>query len=100
VLCPQRVSLPLKKAVICPQWAVLPVQLGRTARCRLKWQFVTLFKKFEISWSVWESAEDFNGCFARFKFLKIHQNGHYYLHRAATPDQITQQNSLHREGGH
>jgi hypothetical protein len=25
-------------------------------------------------------------------------NSHYYLQRAVTPDQITQQNSLHAEG--
>ncbi len=27
-------------------------------------------------------------------------NGHYYLQRAVTPDQITQKNSLQRAGGH
>jgi hypothetical protein len=30
---------------------------------------------------------------------KIASNGHYYMQRAATPDQITQQNSLQGAGG-
>jgi hypothetical protein len=45
-------------------------------------------------------AADFNRCLACFKLKKNAPNGHYYLPRAATPDQITQQNSLQREGGH
>jgi hypothetical protein len=50
-----------------------------------------------LQYQVWEPAPDYNGCFARFKCLKSMPNGHYFLQRAATPDQITQQNSLQRQ---
>jgi hypothetical protein len=41
------------------------------------------FLKFELV----GSGVDFNGCLAHFKFKQISANGHYYLQRAATPDQ-------------
>jgi hypothetical protein len=44
-------------------------------------------------------SADNNGCLARFKLEKSAPNGHYYLQRAVTPNQITKQNSLQRSGG-
>jgi hypothetical protein len=61
---PQRVSLPLKKTpsyVLTPQRAVLPIQSGATARCRLKWLFGALLLNMNLLGRVWEVAEDFNG---------------------------------------
>jgi hypothetical protein len=42
---------------------------------------------------------EYNGCLARFKLKKSVPKGHYYLQQAATPHQITQQNSWQRAGG-
>jgi len=39
-----------------------------------------------------------NGCLAPSN-LKKAPNGHFYMQRAVTPDQITQQNRLRKEGG-
>jgi hypothetical protein len=57
VLCPQRVSLPLKKyAVITDRSselcrAVLPILSGATASCRLKCPFGALFLEFKLAGS-------------------------------------------------
>jgi hypothetical protein len=48
---------------------------------------------------VWQPAADNNGCLAHFKFKVGCAKTITISRRAATPDQITQQNSLQRAGG-
>jgi hypothetical protein len=43
---------------------------------------------------LWEPTADYSGCLVRLKFKKSAPNDLYYLQQAATPGQITQQNSL------
>jgi hypothetical protein len=73
-----------KNALICYQRALLPIQSGVTALCR--WRPVCLNSNF--LGLVKQPSADNNGA----------PKGHYYLQRAVTPDQITQQNSLQRAG--
>jgi hypothetical protein len=55
------------------------------------------FLNMNLLGEMWQSAADYNGCLARFKFLKSMPNG-YDLQRAVTPHLITQQNSLQKAG--
>ncbi len=67
--------------------------------CRLKWLFGALFFKFEHAGSECGSPlQTIMAVWHALNFEKSVPNGHYYLHRASTPDQITQQNSLQRAG--
>jgi hypothetical protein len=69
-----------KNVLICYQRAMLPLQWGVTAlRRKLNSNFLG---------RVCQPSAEYNG-------VPI---GHYYLQRAVTPDQITQQNSLQRSG--
>jgi hypothetical protein len=91
-----------KNDVICRQRAVLPIPLGTTACCRLKWPFGALFfLNLNFQGPAWEPLQttQYNGCLAIFKFLKKCANGNYYRQRTAKPDQITQQNRLQQAGG-
>jgi hypothetical protein len=94
----QRV-LSSEDSIICPQRAVLPVHSGTTSRCRLKWSLGALFLNLNMLGRVWEPDADYNGFFAHFQLKKKNSpNGHYYM-QAASPDQITHQNSLKRAVG-
>jgi hypothetical protein len=62
-----------KNAVLGPQRTVLPIQLGATARCRLKWPFDALLLNLNLLDQVWQPAADYNGCLARFKLKKMRE---------------------------
>ncbi len=77
VICSQRVMLPSSR-VDSPLQIVMAVWLG----------------------GMWQPAADYNSCLACFfKFFLSMPSGHYYLQRAVTPHQITQQNILQRAEG-
>jgi hypothetical protein len=85
----QRVSPPLKKT----PWYVIRGQCCPTIWV---WQptadrngsLAPFLFEIKLSGRVWQPSADNNGA----------PKGHYYLQRAVTPDQITQQNSLQRAG--
>ncbi len=71
VLCPQRVSLLLKKnAVICPQRAVLHCCPSSKVEqlMQIKMAIWRSFLNLNMLDRVREPAADYNGCLARFKF--------------------------------
>jgi hypothetical protein len=83
--------------VLCPR-AVLSIHSGITAYCRYVVMTVWhTFLNLHLLGQVWEPAADYNSCSVPFNFKKVRQNGYYYLRRAATPDQITQENSSLKE---
>ncbi len=57
------------------------------------------FFSLKLLGRVCQSAADYVMAVWRTKNKKNAPNGHYHLNRAVTPDQITQQNGLQREGG-
>jgi hypothetical protein len=67
---------------------VLPIQSGKQPAADQNGYLV----HFKL---VWKPAEDYNGYLARIKFKKG-LNGYYYQQRAATSEQIIQQNRLQR----
>ncbi len=85
-----------KNAVICPQSRVLPILSGIPASNDC---LAHNFFKFELAGSGLVAHCRLEWLLAQFKFVKGALNGHYYLHRASTPNQITHQNSLQRAGG-
>jgi hypothetical protein len=89
-----------KNDVICPRRAVLPIRLGTTACCRLKWPFGALFWNLNLQGRAWEPImQTIMAVWRASSFRKSAQTDHYYLQRAATPDHITQQNRLQLAGG-
>ncbi len=57
-----------------------------------------LKKFYTFPGRVWQPAAGYNGVLQTI-LKKVCQNGHYYLQRAVTHDQITQQSSLEKSGG-
>jgi hypothetical protein len=89
-----------KNAVLCSQRAMLLIQSVVTACCKYSnGRLAHLFFTLNLLGWVWQPAADYSGCLACFGFKKSAPNGHYYLQRAVTSDQITQQNSLQKAGG-
>ncbi len=97
----QRVSLPLKKRPLCvsrESCAVHPDKYIRPLQIVLA--VLRTFFYFELAGSdVGAFCRLYIWRLARFNFKKSAPNDHYYLQRAATPEQITQQNSLQKAGG-
>ncbi len=61
VLCPQRISTPLKKknAMKCPQMAVLPIQSSTTECWQIKMAICRIFfKNLILLGRVWEPAKN------------------------------------------
>ncbi len=85
----QRVSPPLKKT----PWYVIRGQCCPSIRVWQRlWIVMAVWRTFYLNSNflgrVWQHTADYNGV----------PKGHYYLQRAVTPEQITQQNSLQRAG--
>jgi hypothetical protein len=96
MLCPQRLSTPLKIAFIC---YLAPLQVWCNSQLQIKTYICTLFKSSNLLGRVWQPAANFNGRLMCFKFYKLCQTAITFCKRAATPNNITQQNSLQRAGG-
>ncbi len=87
-----------KNVMMCSQRAALPIQSS------------TVLSPVKIKMAIWRISFNLTccvGCWssllaimavACFKSKKNAPNGHSNLQRTATPDQITQQNSLQRAG--
>jgi hypothetical protein len=65
--------------------------VGYNSPLQTKMAIWRIFLNLYLLVGVWEPTADYSGCLTR-------QNDHYSLQRAATPDQITQQN-MPRAGG-
>ncbi len=96
--------LTLKKKAV--QWYVLR---GQCCPSGWVWQpsadSIGSLAHYFLIWTSWvrydsPGSADNNGCCCSSNLKKSASNGYYYLQRAVTPDQITQQNSLHRAEGH
>jgi hypothetical protein len=73
--------------------------VGYNSSLQIKMAIWRTFFEFELNIGrVWGPAVDYYCCFALFK-TKYPKVMAYFLQRAATPDQITQQNSLQRSVG-
>jgi hypothetical protein len=63
--------------------------------CNSPLQFkIAFWSALKLLGRVWQLAENYYDCLARFKLKKSAPNGHYYVKSSATPDQITQQNTV------
>ncbi len=99
MLCPQRGFSALEKT----QWFALRGHAAHPFRCDSPLQIVmaiwSTFLNLNLLGRVWEPAVDYEGCWARFIFLKKSAKRPLFLQQAVTPDKVTQQNSLQRAGG-
>jgi hypothetical protein len=92
---PQRVMLQLKNAMIYSQRATLLIQLGTT----VIWALAHLKKNLNLLGQMWQSLQTILAVWRASNNKKSAPNGHYNPQQAATPDQITQQDSLQKTRG-
>jgi len=93
-----------KNAMICSQRAMQTILLNDLVSCHIPLQRVmAVWHTFFEMWTFWVGCDSplqtIMAVWHVSNIKKYAPNGHYYLLRAVTPDQITQQNSLHWQEG-